>query len=130
METLTTPDVLGIATHRYRIQKGYRVLVLMSARSFFVPIQTIEDDIVLLPAPVVSFEDFAARFPDYDCKTKAVTCFQWDKEGQQHEVQLALWDFIYQTYHTDDAPYFTEDIQKMNQAAIEETLLNIIDSRY
>lgn len=116
------------AGYRFRIQKGFKVLVLMTAKSFFVPIADIETEVAVVPSPVISFDEFAARYQDHE--GGFITCVQFAGNGSPEEKRLAVWDFIHECYYENDEPYFTDDQKAEYRSDIEETLLNIIESKY
>lgn len=125
---INEPDILGIGqSERFEII-GEPIAFMAHKGYFHVCVNNFETQ--RLSYHDISFEEFGLKYADCDNKEKAITCYQWDKDGHEHEIQLSLWDFIHEHFYSVDEPHFTEDIKKENRKLIEETLLNIIEGRY
>ena len=118
-------DALGFGQSQ-RFEIIGNPLAFMALRQFYVCINNMDTE--ELSSYEISFEEFALKHPD--CDGKFVTCFQYDKDGDYDEKQLAVWDFIYNVFYTPDEPYFTESQKVEFKKSVEETLLNIIESKY
>lgn len=127
------PDVIGHGqSQRFEIIGEPLAFMSGKKRHFNITVNDMQTKHGMLSTHEISFDEFGARFNDCFIKNEClfVTCYQWGEDGGEHEIDLSLWDYIYEHFYTVEEPHFTKDIIKGNRKLIEETLLNIIEGRY